>query len=124
MEKYIENKQYEEGDFFIVDDKIIKAVAYSDCGNCVFNKLSECGNALCFSPSIQFTHVSNIPKPETLKENLDSLKVQNSTLEKENLIMKIMVLGSDYTVAHTKSLQEATNESIKLLDSYIEALNK
>ena len=38
--------------------------------------------------------------------------------------MKIMLLGSNYTVDHTKSLQEVVDESIKLLDSYIESLNK
>ena len=61
---------------------------------------------------------------ETLKNELESLKTQNSIVEKKNLIMRIMLLGSNYTVDHTKSLQEVVDESIKLLDSYIESLNK
>ena len=130
----MEYKYYKIGETFSFEGKTIrveKDTNYS-CSQCVFNGSTMCNKVICTAreddTDVIFKDITGEKNDnihlETLKNELESLKSQNSIAEKKNLIMKIMLLGSNYTVDHTKSLQEVVDESIKLLDSYIESLNK
>lgn len=60
MEKYIKGKKYKLGDYFVIDNKVIKVVTGEACRDCAFIDSDECHTVSC--DGIIFKHVANIPK--------------------------------------------------------------
>lgn len=65
MEKYIKGKKYKLGDYFVIDNKVIKVVTGEACRDCAFIDSDECHTASC--DGIIFKHVANIPKEEKIE---------------------------------------------------------
>lgn len=62
MKKYIKDKMYNPGDYFVIDNKVIEVIAGDTCKDCAFVDSDECRNTPC--TGIAFKHVFNIPKKE------------------------------------------------------------
>ena len=65
MEKYIKGKRYKLGDYFVIDNKVIKVVSEGACRDCAFINSDKCRTASCIN--IIFKHVANIPKEEKIE---------------------------------------------------------
>lgn len=62
MEKYIKGKRYKPGDYFVINNKVIKVVNGGACKDCAFVDSDECRTSYC--DDIIFKHVANIPTEE------------------------------------------------------------